>query len=442
MRVGRGYGRTHKRKMNSTTGTTPARHPRGTSIQLTITSLILLCVSLIAATGVAYRFLDRHDTAKAAVSPAKASEPKASSGYNSSQVGPWGELLTLDIDIEQPSEYVSFAAADQSDATWTFPGTSQAQARSLMLNAGLTAEQADAAMADGKVENTADAVIVKPGDELVLALPQDVREKFYAVLAKWPENKLMREPYHLQGGQFEAVFTKNGVNADTIALVKKLSYSRGGDLFFSDLGVVIHGLASADSRIDLLRSLTYQSAVLARLKIGPDTDVDKMIGYWSTVPGVHTKDLRPLVESISHTAEGGTISLVYFLPAFARERLYTFPLPPKAGETVKDCHWSALNFLNEEPDDKLLDNAYASKYVQDHFYPIGQPSQCGDLIFLIGANGEVIHSAVHIAGDVAFTKNGANYAQPWILMRMDKLLKVYSSGTNTPKALYYRRNRS
>jgi hypothetical protein len=148
------------------------------------------------------------------------------------------------------------------------------------------------------------------------------------------------------------------------------------------------------------------------------------------------------VESISHTAEGGTLSLVYFLPAFARERLFTFPLPPKESETVKDCHWSSLNFLNKETDDRLLDNAYASKYVLNHFYPIGQPSQCGDLIFLIGSNGEVIHSAVHIAGDIAFTKNGANYAQPWILMRMEKLLKVYTTGTTAPKVLYYRRSDS
>lgn len=418
------------------------RHPRGTSIQLTITSLILLCVSLIVATGIAYRFLDRHDTGKAAMPAVKALETKKSVGSSSSQVGPWGELLTLDIDIEQPSEYVSFAAADPSDVTWTFPGTSQTQAHSLMLNAGMTAAQADAATAEGKVENTADAVVIKPGDELVCALPEAVREKFYAVLGQWPENKLMREPYHLQSEQFEGVFAKNGVGAETVAQIKKLAYSRGGNLFFSDLGVVIHGLASTEARVDLLRSLTYQSAVLARLKIGPDTDVDKMLGYWTTVPGIHAKDLRPLVESISHTAEGGTISLVYFLPAFARERLYTFPLPPKPGETVKDCHWSALNFLNEQPDDRLLDNAYASKFVQDHFYPIGQASQCGDLIFLLDAKGEVIHSAVHIAGDIAFTKNGANYAQPWIFMRMDKLLKVYSSGSTAPKALYYRRSRS
>ena len=442
MRFSQGYGKNHKEMMNSRHGTTPENHPRGASIQLTITSLILLCVSLIAATGGAYRFLDRRDMAKPAVSAAKASEPKASATSNGSQIGPWGELQTLDIDIEQPTEYVSFAAADQNEATWTFPGTSQAQARSLMLNSGLTAAQADAAMADGKVENAAEAFVVKPGDELVLELSQEVREKFYAVLAQWPENKLMCEPYHLQNDQFDKIFAKNGVSADTIAQVKKLAYSRGGDLYFSDLGVVTHGLASADSRIDLLRSLTYQSAVLAHLKIGPDTDVDKMIGYWSTVPGVHIKDLRPLVESISHTAEGGTLSLVYFLPAFARERLFTFPLPPKESETVKDCHWSSLNFLNKEMDDRLLDNAYASKYVRDHFYPIGQPSQCGDLIFLIGSNGEVIHSAVHIAGDIAFTKNGANYAQPWILMRMEKLLKVYTTGTTAPKVLYYRRSDS
>ncbi len=428
--------------MNLTNHATPARHPRGTSIQLTLTSLILLCVSLIAATGVAYRLLDRSGRAKVTEPTVKAAISKAPTDSNANQVGPWGELVTLDIDIEQPAEYVSFAAADQNEATWTFTGTSEAQARTLMLDAGMTAAQVSEAMAEGKVENTAEAIIVKPGDDLVIALPPEVREKFYAVLAQWPENKLMREPYHLQSDQFEEVFTKNGVAPGTIAQLRKLAYLRGGNLYFSDLGAVIHGLPSEAARIDLLRSLTYQSAVLARLKIGPDTDVDKMLGYWGTVPGVHVKDLRPLVESITHTAEGGTISLVYFLPAFARERLYTFPLPPKPGEKVKDCHWSALNFLNEEPDDKLLDNAYASAYVQKNFYPIGKPSQCGDLIFLLDAKGEVIHSAVHIAGDIAFTKNGANYAQPWIFMRMGKLLKVYSSGSSAPKALYYRRNSS
>jgi len=66
---------------------------------------------------------------------------------------------------------------------------------------------------------------------------------------------------------------------------------------------------------------------------------------------------------------------------------------------------------------------------------------CGDLIFLLDGKGAVIHSAVYIADDLVFTKNGINYAQPWILMRIKTLLGVYTC-TAEPKVLYYRRKDS
>ncbi|MFO1522715.1 MAG: hypothetical protein U1G05_11880 [Kiritimatiellia bacterium] len=155
-------------------------------------------------------------------------------------------------------------------------------------------------------------------------------------------------------------------------------------------------------------------------------------------PGRQIQGPRPLLESLQKVPGGGTISLLYLLPPFARERLYTFPLPGSPADAREDCHWSALNFFSDVPDDRLKDLAYASNYIQENFYRIGKPSMPGDLVFLQDAEGGVIHSAVFLADDLVFTKNGINIGQPWIIMRMSKLLAVYTFSTE-PTVVYYRR---
>ena len=103
-----------------------------------------------------------------------------------------------------------------------------------------------------------------------------------------------------------------------------------------------------------------------------------------------------------------------------------------------DCHWSTMNFFNETPDDRFSDTAFTSKYIGDHYYQIAQPSAYGDRIFLIDANGAAIHSGVFIADDIIFTKNGNNYAQPWMLMRLKDLLARYGTSDVAPRVVVYR----
>ena len=180
------------------------------------------------------------------------------------------------------------------------------------------------------------------------------------------------------------------------------------------------------------------SAVLARIRLHPDSDLDKLIGYWAAVPGVRAKDLRPLLESVKETPDGGIVSLLYFLPPFARDSLYTSPISAPEDGAKTDCHWSAMNFFNDKPDPRFQDDAYASAYITEHCYQIGKPSMCGDLVFLVNGKGEVLHSAVYIADDLVLTKNGTNVAQPWILTRLPKLREILITDED-PKILYYRR---
>ncbi|HEX7652893.1 MAG TPA: hypothetical protein VF607_05270, partial [Verrucomicrobiae bacterium] len=160
--------------------------------------------------------------------------------------------------------------------------------------------------------------------------------------------------------------------------------------------------------------------------------------YWSNVPNVRFMDIRPMMDSLKQLPEGGSISLVYLLPKFARERLYTYPLPSQAGDPTMDCHWSTFNFSNETPDNRFNDPAYAVDYIRKNFYQIAAPSQYGDILLLINDKQEVKHSAVFIADDIVFTKNGNNYRQPWMLMHISDLLATYPAHPPM-KAVYMRR---
>ena len=407
----------------------------GSSIRFSVAGLIALCSSLVVTSILATHFLaERHDSGtKPALSAARNSVPITPA----SEENAWGDLTTLDVEIQQPEEYVSFDATANLGTMWVFPASSLNHIKELLAGCGLSEDQIGQTMEMDRRVSTAEATTLKPSAELVLSLTPECRGKLYGVLSKWPENHYMQQPYHLPGN-FAVMAARSGVSSQVIDLIAKLTYENCGIKFFSDPGLVLTHISSPAERLLLLKALTYQTAVLARLHLKPNSDIDKIVGYWGSVPGVRAKDLRPLVESVVHSPEGGTISLLYLLPAFARERLYTFPLPGEAGDTLLDCHWTALNFLNSTPDDRLQDAAFASNYVKENFYPIGKPAMCGDVMFVLDPEGGVIHSAVYIADDIVFTKNGSNFAQPWILMRMKNLLNVYTLNAE-PKAVFYRR---
>jgi hypothetical protein len=421
----------------------PASSGATATIRFTVFGLIALCISLIVTSTLITLGVGRHLLGQAAIQDPVSNPPTLRAGASQSpsppiEVPPWGELLTLDIELEQPAEYVSFEQTTKVETRWVFSGCTVAQTRVILEASGMSPAMVEESLAAEHVEDTPSATVLRPEDSLVISLPADVRAKLYSHLAKWPVNNRMANPYHLPAPDFSALFAEAEVPREAVEMVKTLSYALGGGRYFSDLEVVLHMIPSPDTRLQLLKMLTYQTAVLARIRLRPDSDLDKLLGYWGTVPGVRSKDLRPLLESVCKTPDGGSLSLLYFLPAFARERLFTYPMPSSPGDVKMDCHWSALNFFSETPDSRFQDNEFASRYIKENCYSIGKPSRCGDLVFLVNRQDEVVHSAVYIADDLVFTKNGINFAQPWILMRIPNMRSVFSH-VEEPRIVYYRR---
>lgn len=354
--------------------------------------------------------------------------------------GPWGDLQEWDIRLEQPLEYVGFERIAGDGPIWSFGTLSPHAVHDLLISCGCSEAQTEKFLRT-QMQGTGNVLILKPDAESILSLAPEVRSKLYLALGLNSSNRFQASPYYIPEGDPQRLFKDFGnIDSHILSTMRQLLYKRHGFTYFSDPELVIRGISSEKDRMKFLQALTAQNSVLLRLLIRNRADIDKPLNYWAlSMPGVLLKDLRPFLESQRRLPQGGSISILYLLPPLARERLFTAPLPPKPDDgKLPDCHWTALNFFNLSPDPKMSDVEHASRFISENYYEIAQPAIAGDLLLLLDPQGRVVHSAVYLADDVVFTKNGINYAQPWILMRI-KDLQASFSALEPMKVAYFRR---
>ena len=355
--------------------------------------------------------------------------------------GPWGDLQSWDVRLEQPLEYVGFEKTTGEGPFWNFGPVSPEGVSGILKDSGCSDALVSALMTTAS-RLPDGALVLRPSPDQVSSLDPENRSKLYLSLAANPANRFQQNPYYITDGDVARLFDeKFDSNREAISLMKRLLYQRNGFTYFSDPECVLKLLKTREERLKFLQSLTSQNVVLLRLLIRPDADIDKPLNYWCLgMPGVLLKDLRSLLEAQQRLPDGGSVSVLYLLPPLARERLFTSPLPPEAGSASKlpDCHWTALNFFRSEPDPRLSDNAYASDFIVKNYYEVARPGVCGDLVLLLDQQNRVVHSAVYIAYDIVFTKNGINYAQPWVLMHERDMVGSFSA-LEPVKVAYFRR---
>lgn len=402
--------------------------------QFSLAGLIIFSLALIGlASFIGYKLTIR---SLPSLTESFAKNPNDKS--QSVRVGAWGTLITRDINLERPVEYLTEEVADPKPEVWAFKGMNPDAVKALFVANGLSAAQTAEALAPGGVTETSAGTEIKPSEKFLLALDPATRGKLCIALAGLGVNLYLDYPYIFPGNITESIYKDSRLNPEDLALFKQLVYPNGSAQQLSDYPFLLGKIPTLERRVAMARSMSRQSAVLAGLVIKPDTDIDKIASYWGNLPNVRFTDIRPMMEALKALPEGGNLSLFYLLPKFARDRLYTFPLPPQPGEPTMDCHWTTFNFANETPDNRFNDANYAVDYIRKNYYQIAAPSICGDILLLMNEKQEVKHSAVFLADDIVFTKNGNNYRQPWMLMRIPDLLATYPS-TPPMKAIYMRR---
>ena len=358
--------------------------------------------------------------------------------------GPWGRLLYTDILLDIPDEFVMLQYPQAPPVSWFFKGCDKDEVMNSLQRAGLSPRECEEFARNATWRAANGGIRVEPADKDILGFSPAVRAQIYAILLEIPENAIDLDPVWFRPEAMDKQLAESGLSAGSLRLLKRLLYQSAGCplWFFIDREVALRQLPNDHERRLFIKAISRKATVMIRLALDKNSDIEKMAGYWG-VNG-RSKDIVPLMKSLQRIGTGWNPSLVYFLPPFIRDRIYTYPFPSSALAAPKqDCFWSAFNAFATEPENRFNDMAYVQTVLDRDYFTIFAPSQLGDIIFLSTADGtEVIHAVVFIADDIVFTKNGFHYAQPWLLMHLRDMVATYTArhpGRGQLKLLYFRK---
>jgi len=339
-------------------------------------------------------------------------------------VPPWGMLEFRRVPLEDRQQVLVDGAERLKPTRWHFIGCAPEQVLELFHSVGLTGNQTAELGSTNHWECREGDCVISPTDDTLLTLSPTARAAIYGALARYSTNYGQFFPFRFAGKVADRL-GECGLAQDSLKQVESMAYTNCHLLSFCDLEPLQRRLAPAEFSA-LTRALYSVPAVMLQVRIKASQDIDRLIQYWGA--GGRAQRIRPLLDSLGGELGESAISVSYFFPPFARLRLYTFPDPSTdAAEAKQDCFYTALNFFSDKPDEGYLKVENTRRaLVTDYTMVAGQP-QFGDLLAVINGRGDALHVAVYVAADVVFTKNGANYLQPWTLMRIPDMMTYFPS---------------
>ena len=340
--------------------------------------------------------------------------------------GPWGNLVYIPIHISPPDEFLDAERWKSVPRLWHLPNMALADVQALLAQKDLTEAQRMVLLATLQPEPEMRGFTLRPPDDVIQGLSAQARGRLYGVLAQSPLNVAQADAFRFCGASLDEWMGGSPLDRETLDFIRPLFYRNGRYLFFADMPLAAAAIRSPDERAHLVKALSHEATFLVRLKISDPAEVDSLVAYWGR--GGRAMDVQPMIQSLAELPGTHRLAVTYLLPGFARQRTFTYPAQSEATSPVRrDCHWSALNFFNEDPDDRLADPQVAKEVLAKDYYIIYSGYQLGDLVCLMTGPGEVLHSAVYVADGVVFTQSGNQPTHPWLFARVDDLKDYYPS---------------
>ncbi|HYW81346.1 MAG TPA: hypothetical protein VE890_17310, partial [Thermoguttaceae bacterium] len=340
----------------------------------------------------------------------------------------WGRLDRTPIFITLPQENVSsFRRLDAAATAWHFPNTDRAGLSKLFSRIGLSPALAETLKSMAVANPDSNGLVIRPTPEIVYGLSREDRSALYVALAKSPRNADHFNAFRLDCESPDQWFADSGVSPVVRKLVDPLIYRHEGILYFSDLRAIDCLVPTIEERWKLLKALSRRPTLLVRLTISKGADIESLVAYWGR--GGRASQVRPILEALASGEDRGSIDIAQLLPPLPRSLLYTYPDPTENNVPLpKNCHWTSLNFFNKEPIDRFANPELAGDEVHANYELISDDPRLGDLVVLVDENERLIHTAVYIASDIVFTKNGCVSGAPWLLMEMEGIRHLYQPG--------------
>lgn len=389
--------------------------------RLAVLRSTLLVVAAFRLFGVPAASADRSDV----VSAIAEAEAGPTATWRKESIGPWGKLEYFPVVLEPPPSHLWEALYDER-SYWNFSQLDRTEARELLKTLGLSAETLALIDAEGVWKTTENGLELEFGDRVVESLTSSDR----AALAKWfrlNSNLFFTKTIvNFEGGDFSS-FENGTVSPGTLELVKKFSFSRRSVLSLMDRAYILRKLGKDTAEKErFLRSTFSTRGLIARLVMDETVDLEAMIRYWSC-DGLNA-GFESILRGAKATEGINKVDLVQVLPPVPRRYLNGFTnLRDVSPNNTPDCFWTSVQFFRRQVSPRLLDPVRLMHHIEGDFQRIETDERrFGDLVCLFDAeDGEFVHSYVHVAGEIVFSKNGASFARPYVLTLKSDMLSVY-----------------
>jgi hypothetical protein len=355
-----------------------------------------------------------------------------------SKIGPWGQLEYFEALLEAPADLIKANQPTSIRTRWFFAKMDANAVSDLFASLKLPPDlESEVSDRERWIENP-EGTTIFPKTSSILALPEKARLSLYRTLAKWPENGYHTEPEIIYGDSVKKWLAGFEVSQQVVDFIEKTSYATPSARLFADTPAVLELASTETERINILRAFSRTPTLVAKLRIR-EGNADEIRHYWNK--GFRFKDTSTFLSSMLQYKALEKVDLVHMLPAEIRKILYTFPRPSQTRSGyLPDCHWSALNFFNSDPIERLSDPPQATAYTLENFERVSPPYELGDVLFFTDVQtGDAYHSCAYIADDIVFTKNGRSPLQPWVLMKIDKVKDLYDLHFRTTTTAYRRK---
>lgn len=395
---------------------------------------LLSLTGAIAATAGTERVLGQAAAAPAsAVSVPSPDAPQSTGVLYNAPAGPWGALQYYYFYLEAPPYLIEAFPLPNPRTRWAVPLDEEETLKTLINGLSISAS-AKAALSDSANVGVADGLYaIFPPASVIVELDPSARATLYQYLGRFEANPEIRDPIRIFSGSIEEWARGTGIRPDLISLMKSMTYLRNGLMSFADVSFLVSQAKSQEEARTLQLHSSRVRTMVVRLDLKNLGDIPSLMEYWTTGLGLRRKQIEPLIESGVETPGVTGLDLVHLLPPLARKLLYTYPdLSMVVEGKLPDCHWTALNFFNNNPQTIYLEELFAASGLLTDFDMIDEPYKFGDLLVFVTSEMNAFHSCVYLAADIVYTKNGRSLFAPWIALHLSDVMRLYSEADGKP----------
>jgi hypothetical protein len=379
--------------------------------------LALLAIPVLAVGLVAGMVVSHHSS--------RPPGPGLDAGAIPLKPGPWGNLEYVPIEIAPPDELLPVREWESHGLEWVFENYTRDKLEQLLVSLNVPPDLRKEMLDDKHLTTLPNGLSMKPSPDAVFALSPGARLGIYKVLAESGLNDSFRVTIRLE--DVEAQSEKWGVTRESLTLFKNASVPYKKYLVCYAFPYVLARTADYSQKEKLFKAISRQKTMLLRLHVTANSDIGALNTYWGKA--VWSTDVSAIFDSLSHLPGGSWLDVVELLPPLPASLIYTYAIPqnPMTGAVVRqDCHWTSLNFFRDPPDNQFGDTAYVTQKLTTEYFPISSDPRYGDVVMFLTPDSHGIHSAVFIADNIAFTRNGNGSCNPWMLSTIEELTDLYS----------------